>query len=237
MNLKSIALLSIPVLLLTGCSNLQTEYAKQKRIIQSQKTLISELDETNSFLKRKNAHLEKLARASAETQNARSKIHELDSQYAQKMNELIKSLSSSGLKNNEFKVTRWKDATVLTLQNSILFGSGKYELTSSGRSVLQRVIGIINEKYPNNRIRVEGHTDTDPIRVTKKDNRHNWDLSAKRAASVVHYLEKKASVNPKRLSIMAYGPNKPVSSSKRENRRVEIAILDNDPALSATSPN
>ncbi len=76
-------------------------------------------------------------------------------------------------------------------------------------------------------IRVEGHTDDEPIATTRY--RNNWDLSAARAVSVVSYLEAAHAIDPSRLSASGLGSTHPLVSNdtpdhKEANRRIEIVL-------------
>ncbi|HSR97983.1 MAG TPA: OmpA family protein [Kofleriaceae bacterium] len=52
----------------------------------------------------------------------------------------------------------------------------------------------------------------------------NWELSAARALTVVHFLQDEAKVEPSRLAAVAFGQYRPVSKSKAKNRRIEIVL-------------
>lgn len=52
----------------------------------------------------------------------------------------------------------------------------------------------------------------------------NWELSAARALTVVHYLQDDAKVEPTRLAAVAFGQYRPVSRNKAKNRRIEIVL-------------
>jgi flagellar motor protein MotB len=52
----------------------------------------------------------------------------------------------------------------------------------------------------------------------------NWELSAARALTVVHYLQDDAKVDPTRLAAVAFGQYRPVSKSRAKNRRIEIVL-------------
>ena len=52
----------------------------------------------------------------------------------------------------------------------------------------------------------------------------NWELSAARALTVVHYLQDDAKIEPTRLAAVAFGQYRPVSKSKAKNRRIEIVL-------------
>ncbi|WAS91621.1 OmpA/MotB family protein [Nannocystis punicea] len=52
----------------------------------------------------------------------------------------------------------------------------------------------------------------------------NWELSAARALTVVHYLQDEAKIDPSRLAAVAFGQYRPSSKSKAKNRRIEIVL-------------
>jgi chemotaxis protein MotB len=52
----------------------------------------------------------------------------------------------------------------------------------------------------------------------------NWELSAARALTVVHYLQDDAKIDPVRLAAVAFGQYRPVSRTKAKNRRIEIVL-------------
>ncbi len=52
----------------------------------------------------------------------------------------------------------------------------------------------------------------------------NWELSAARALTVVHYLQDEAKIDPTRLAAVAFGQYRPVSKTKAKNRRIEIVL-------------
>ena len=52
----------------------------------------------------------------------------------------------------------------------------------------------------------------------------NWELSAARSLTVVHYLQDEAKINPRRLAAVAFGQHRPASKVKAKNRRIEIVL-------------
>jgi len=52
----------------------------------------------------------------------------------------------------------------------------------------------------------------------------NWELSAARSLTVVHYLQDEAKIDPTRLAAVAFGQYRPVSKTKSKNRRIEIVL-------------
>lgn len=111
------------------------------------------------------------------------------------------------------------------IKSKILFGSGKASLQPRARPVLRDVARVLSDF--ENQIQVEGFTDNVPINT--EDFRSNWELSAARAANVVH-LFSRSGVKPTRLSAVGYGEFKPIASNRtaegrQKNRRVKIVIL------------
>lgn len=110
---------------------------------------------------------------------------------------------------------------VVTVAGDVLFNSGQVTLKAEGRRELDNVARLILSQYPSNLIRVEGYTDTDPIRRSKWKT--NERLSAERALAVEEYLVSRG-VDADQIYSAALGPANP-KSSKSASRRVEIVIL------------
>jgi len=114
----------------------------------------------------------------------------------------------------------------VTLQNAILFGSGKAELKRATSVELDHIRSVLQSNYRGKQIDVVGHTDSDPIKKSKwKDN---WELSAQRALSVVRYLVARGIAKDK-IRAVGCGDARPVASNaaasgKAKNRRVEIVV-------------
>lgn len=109
---------------------------------------------------------------------------------------------------------------VATLSGSVLFDSGRATLKSSAKKDLDRVVAELKKTYRNASIRVEGHTDSDPI---KHSNWHsNDELSQARADAVMRYLSSKG-INTDRMTSIGFGSAKP-KSTKQASRRVEVIV-------------
>ena len=116
------------------------------------------------------------------------------------------------------------------LPSSILFNSGQTKLKKAAKNSLTKVCNVLKKDFPNATIRIEGHTDSDPLKRTKNVYKSNWELSALRASNVLHYLVDSCRLDPKKLYIAGFGKHQPVASNKskggkKKNRRVEIVIL------------
>ncbi len=118
----------------------------------------------------------------------------------------------------------------VVLPSSVLFNSGQTKLKKAATSSLSKVCRVLKKDFPNETIRIEGHTDNDPIRRTKQVYKSNWELSAVRAATVLHYLIDNCHLDSKKLYLAGFGKHQPVASNKNKsgkskNRRVEIVVL------------
>ena len=115
--------------------------------------------------------------------------------------------------------------TVINLPSDVFFASGSATLNAGGEKTMARVADYIKKHHSGGLIRVEGHSDSDPIRKTKGKFHCNYELSFERAHAVVHYLVDKGHVDPHRLICEAFAENQPQSpTDKSKNRRVEIVL-------------
>lgn len=110
---------------------------------------------------------------------------------------------------------------VVEVASDVLFASGKATLKSAAKVSLDDVASVLNRSYSDQLIRIEGYTDTDPIR--KSGHASNYHLGFERAYAVREYLASRG-VEPARMSLASYGPHAP-RSTKSESRRVEIVVL------------
>jgi chemotaxis protein MotB len=127
----------------------------------------------------------------------------------------------------EVHVRRLQNSVVVDISSDVLFPSGVAHLSSNAAPALQHLAAAL--KPFTNAIRVEGYTDDRPINTAEFPS--NWELSAARAASVVH-LFMDHGISPDRLAVMGFGQYRPASTnntvaSRNGNRRVAVVILDN----------
>ncbi len=106
------------------------------------------------------------------------------------------------------------------------FPPGSAFLQPNYRPIVQKVANLLAD-VPGV-ITISGHTDNEPIQ--SELYRSNWDLSAQRAVSVAHEMLKVKGIKEKKLVVMGYANNKPLTTNKtrkerRRNRRVEISII------------
>jgi outer membrane protein OmpA-like peptidoglycan-associated protein len=112
--------------------------------------------------------------------------------------------------------------TVIVLPGSVLFASGKYELTAAAQQKLTLVAGTIAPQAENHDIVVEGHTDS------RGSREYNVELSQNRAQVVMNFMVARG-VPAEAISAVGVGPDRPIVTNdtrdgRQENRRVEIII-------------
>ncbi|TXG98046.1 MAG: flagellar motor protein MotD [Nevskiaceae bacterium] len=116
----------------------------------------------------------------------------------------------------------------IEIKTDILFASGQAGLSDTAAAPLMKLAEILG-RFPN-AMRIEGHTDNMPINTVAFPS--NWELSAARAASVVH-LFMEQGVDPKRMSVEGWGEYQPVGDNataegRNRNRRVVLVVLATD---------
>ena len=139
-------------------------------------------------------------------------------------NQLTRALGSRIL-GGEVSVRRTEEGLEVALNTDILFSSGSAALQAQAQKPLRDIADIMRG-YPN-RLRIEGHTDNNPIHTSVFPS--NWELSAARAASVVH-LFMDAGVAPGRMSVVGLAEFQPLADNQTadgrdRNRRVNVVVL------------
>lgn len=179
-----------------------------------------------AFYKTNPEDKEKIVALSSEVE----RLKELQRQERQQLADTMSALQNKLRKEISGKQARL-DMTdkglVITFLDQVLFDSGKAEIKTEGKSVLDKVVNVMVAKGIKQNIGIEGHTDNVPIKYSGWKS--NWELSTARATSVLHYLEE-IGISPERLSATGYGEYRPVDTNdtvegRQNNRRVEIVIL------------
>ncbi len=166
-----------------------------------------------------------------------SQVDELSSQVSnleREKSELEKAQSEledrlrREIADKQVKVEMAERGLVITFLAEVLFDSGKADLRADAYSTLDQLASVLQTTVRDLNVGIEGHTDNVPIKHSGWKS--NWELSAARAMSVLHYLIDKNSVDPERLAGTGYGEFHPVDSNdttsgRQKNRRVEVVIL------------
>src|SRR5579859_2877150 len=121
-----------------------------------------------------------------------------------------------------------KGVIYIDISDKLLFKSGKYEVTDAAKVVLGKVATVLKAQ-PDIEFMVEGHTDSKNY-ARPPYMLDNWDLSVKRATSVVRILQKQYGLDPAHITAAGRGEYVPVAPNDTEdgraaNRRTRIVIL------------
>jgi chemotaxis protein MotB len=141
---------------------------------------------------------------------------------------LVTSIKRSvGVNDPDIEVNVEKGVVYISIADKLLFKSGSYEVTDKAKAVLGKVAAIVKDK-PNFECMVEGHTDNVPIKNPVLQD--NWDLSVKRATSIVRVLQKDFGIEPQRLVASGRGEYIPLEANttadgRARNRRTRILVL------------
>ncbi len=154
-----------------------------------------------------------------------------------KLQEMLEQfLTERGL-DTDVLVSLEMKGLVLRFQDNVLFDSGSAVIKEIPKEVLIYLSEFLEEEeFKSKNIRIEGHTDTDPLRRNSRYET-NWELSVARAANVVRFMIEEIELEPRRFSASGYGEYHPVnnndtSENKAKNRRVDIVILRSEDAIS-----
>ncbi|MCK6479059.1 MAG: OmpA family protein [Planctomycetaceae bacterium] len=116
----------------------------------------------------------------------------------------------------------------IVIPSDINFAAGSKDLTGPGKAAVGQVAKELDGQFAGYTVRIEGHTDGDPIRKSKFTD--NFELGAERALTVLRSLVKDHGLAPERLIAATRGETVPVADNKSEkgkarNRRVEVVVM------------
>jgi chemotaxis protein MotB len=227
---------------------------KYEDLVQSQETLLSghtretrrlltELQNTQENLQKKEDRLKEIE------ENASRKMHDLEQLrveleqrnqrmiemesilYAKDsvMNALKNTISKAlyGFQQDGLSVSIRSGKVYVSMEEKLLFQTGSIEVDPKGVNALKQLARIL-EQNPDIDITIEGHTDDVPVR-SNASFQDNWDLSVKRATSIVRILLDNSKINPQRLTASGRSEFLPVDTrkdpvSRQKNRRTEIIL-------------
>lgn len=227
-------------------ASLQGELKKKEAELETKTTQLKNLQDQLDYLKKTNTNLlDRLSdlsvinktgaesiRESLEALNEQSKyIKDLNSNIQKKDSlnlALVMNLKRSlaDVNDEDVSIEVKKGVVYISISDKMLFASGSSVINRNAETVLEKVASVLND-HKELDILVEGHTDTVPIATDCVQD--NWDLSAKRATSVVRMLQKKFGVEPGRMTAGGRGEYAPVSDNdskagRQQNRRTEIIV-------------
>ena len=183
-------------------------------------------------IEKNNSLIKEIAIKETELQSRLDRVNELEKMINEQktsLNQLKESLSDA-LLNFEGKgltVKQRNGKVYISMENKLLFKSGKWDIEREGKKALTQLSRVL-EKNPDISILIEGHTDNVPF-TSIGDVESNWDLSTKRATTVVKILLKNNQILPQNLTAAGrseYLPIAPNSSKegRASNRRIEVIL-------------
>jgi chemotaxis protein MotB len=196
--------------------NLQKKEDLLRQLSANLDTKKASLDELTFELEKRNARLAELERI-------------LDAQ--KKIVQDLKSKVSEallGFENNGLTVTMKNGKVYVSLDEKLLFKTASWDMDANGKNALKKLAGVL-EKNPDIQVTIEGHTDNVPYNPGNSQLKDNWDLSVKRATTVIRVLLEGSRIDAKRLTAAGRSQYLPVDDrntddARQKNRRTEIVL-------------
>jgi chemotaxis protein MotB len=206
---------------------LLSELQAAQENLQKKEDLLRQLEQT---LDTKKASLDELS-FELEKRNARMVEMEQILDAQKKIVQDLKNKVSEallGFENKGLTVTMKNGKVYVSLDEKLLFKSASWDIDANGQKALKNLAGVL-EKNPDIQITIEGHTDNVPYNPSGSQLKDNWDLSVKRATTVVRVLLEGSRIDPKRLTAAGRGQYLPVddrntADARQKNRRTEIVL-------------
>jgi len=207
-------------------ANSSTEIAENSK---RNRELLAQLEEKENKLRAEQARLEKLQKDLASRSKRIDELEGLIAAKDAKMNAL-KTAVSNALTNFEGKgltVEQRNGKVYVSMENKLLFSSGSWAVNAEGKKAVQQ-LGAVLALNPDIAVLIEGHTDNVPYGGTGQLT-DNWDLSTKRATSIVQILRENSGIDPFNLTAAGRGEYAPVTTNataegKAKNRRIEVIL-------------
>jgi len=191
--------------------------------------LLAQLEAKEQALAAEN---ERLAKLKAELESRSQRVAELENVIATKDAAMtkLKDAISQALTNFEGKgltVEQRNGKVYVSMENKLLFQSGSWAVGTNGKQAVKQLASVLAEN-PEIAILIEGHTDNVPY-TAKGQLTSNWDLSTKRATSIVTLLRENEGISPENLTAAGRGEYAPIASNdtregKAKNRRIEVIL-------------
>ena len=207
-------------------ANSSTEIAENSK---RNRELLAQLEEKENKLRNEQVRLEKLQKDLASRSKRIDELEGLIAAKDAKMNAL-KTAVSNALTNFEGKgltVEQRNGKVYVSMENKLLFSSGSWAVNAEGKKAVQQ-LGAVLALNPDIAVLIEGHTDNVPYGGTGQLT-DNWDLSTKRATSIVQILRENSGIDPFNLTAAGRGEYAPVTTNattegKAKNRRIEVIL-------------
>ncbi len=232
----------------TNLNNLKLRFAKIDKRVKIYNDKINSLKGDNVSLKKKNdlklemidgkAVISKKARVFMNKTLAKMDPSKVDAAKTLKdslnlaisYNLVQKAIGKTDFNNSDdINIDIDQTVVMISVSEKLLFNSGSYKFNKSALELLTKLADIIQSE-PSMDVMIEGHADSKSIR--NESVQDNWDLSVKRATSIVRILQDKFDIDGSRLIASGRGDTMPLypntsKENRAKNRRTRIVILPN----------
>ena len=229
---------------LKNCNDLNAENARRKAVLESEveglKKQIDYLKENNNMALKQLENLSVISGSQAESikksldnigskdayiQGLQSALNRKDSLNLALVTNLKGAIGN--LDDQDINIKVDKGVVYIDISDKLLFKSGSFDVTDRAKIVLGKVAMVLKNQ-PDIEFMVEGHTDS--LAFKSLVLLDNWDLSVKRATSIVRILDKQYGLDPTRMAASGRSEYKPVADNstpegRASNRRTRIVIL------------
>lgn len=207
----------------------QNSNAALQESIEQNRSLLDEIQLKESELSKERSDLDSLQ---TELASRIARVDELERIIANKealLSKLKTSLSKALLSfdGKGLTVEQRNGKVYVSMENKLLFKSGSWAVGSEGKKAIKQ-LAMVLEQNKEISVLIEGHTDDDPYIGDSKLS-GNWDLSVKRATSIVHLLLENKGVLPENVTAAGKGEYSPLvpnssAANRSKNRRIEVIL-------------
>lgn len=206
---------------------------------------INSLRSVNDELNSTNASLYSIEGSTVMSKNSKTKMNETLAMVDQEKLAQAKTLEDSvnlaveyNLKKNITETTEEGDqndvqididqtVVMISVSDKLLFNTGSYRINNKANPLLQKLAEVINSE-PSLQVMIEGHTD--PRSISTGVLQDNWDLSVKRATSIVRKLQEEYNVAPEKMIAAGRASYMPIVENDTPenmaiNRRTRIVLI------------
>jgi len=223
--------------LLNQLAGMQAGNAKETKALlaqirKAQNELRLREDEVLSLEKEMDGRKRKLDALQAELNKRDKRLQELESALTRK-DEAVRALKQkvmnalTGFEGNGLSISTRNGKVYVSMDEKLLFKSGSYQVDQRGVEALGHLARVLAQNKDIN-VMIEGHTDNVPYNGSG-ELKDNWDLSVKRATSIVRILIRNTGIDAQRLTVAGRSKYAPIDSNasalgRSKNRRTEIIL-------------
>jgi len=204
---------------------------------------INSLRETNDQLNETNSGMLSIEGAAVMSKNSKAKMNETltkvdptllagaktleDSVNLAIGHNIRANITEQGGDEDDVQIDIDKTVVMISISDKLLFNTGSYRINSKADPLLKKLAEVINAE-PSLQVMIEGHTDSRTISTPALED--NWDLSVKRATSIVRALQLKYQVAPEKMIAAGRASYMPLAENDSKenmalNRRTRIVLI------------